>query len=355
MEQLHVICDLQYGSCGKGLYAGALAKMIEPDTIVTAWAPNAGHTFIDEEGAKFVNISLPNGIVAGSVRRVLIGPGSVINPEIMWSEYERYIAMMEGIDLIIHPFASVVNEGHRATEGSRNFKIGSTMKGVGAAVIQKIERDPDNINVARVALLGTPLESFVVTVDEYNECMDRARIVLLEGAQGFSLSINQGFYPFTTSRDCTVTQLMSDCAIPMMAMAAGAIVAHGVCRTYPIRVANRFDTKGKQIGWSGPCYSDQKELQWSEVGVEPELTTVTKLPRRIFTFSREQIIDAVRMNGVGNIFLNFCNYPQEANGKHINELIEDINCIAPVMATGWGPKSSDIKWLNEGNLSEVMA
>lgn len=354
MREIHIICDLQYGSCGKGLYAGALASVIEPDTIVTAWAPNAGHTFIDSGGTKYVNISLPNGIVAGSVKRVLIGPGSVINPEIMWSEFERYAAIMEGIELIIHPFASVVNEGHRAIEGQRNFKIGSTMKGVGAAVIQKIERDPENVNVACMALMGTPLESFVVTVEAYNEAVDKAEVVLIEGAQGFSLSINQGFYPYTTSRDCTTAQLLSDCAIPFNWLMLGSLVTHGVARTYPIRVANRYDKDGWQVGWSGPYYEDQRELSWSELGVEPEFTTVTKLPRRVFTFSAQQIKDAVRMNGVGNIFLNFCNYPQEANGKSINELIEEVNEIASVMSTGWGPKVSDIKWMTN-NLSEVMS
>lgn len=348
MRTLHIITDLQFGSCGKGLYAGVLAKLVEPDTIVTAWAPNAGHTFIDHDGTKYVNVSLPNGIIAGSVKRVLIGPGSVINPELMWSEYEQYLPGMEDIELLIHPFASVVNEGHRAVEGQRNFKIGSTMKGVGAAVIQKIERDPDNTNVACMALLGTPLESFVTTTEGYNEALDKAHTVLLEGAQGFSLSINQGFYPYTTSRDCTTAQLMSDCGIPFDRAFSGSIVVHGVCRTYPIRVANRFNASGDQIGWSGPCYPDQREIKWGDIGIEPELTTVTKLPRRLFTFSEQQIRDAVRMNGVGNVFINFCNYSQDQNTHgSVEKLIEIVNDIAPVVATGWGATAKDVKFLSD--------
>ena len=79
MKNVHFIVDMQFGSCGKGLFAGFLAHKVQPDTIVTAWAPNAGHTFRDDKaGINMVNIALPNGIVAPSVKRVMFGPGSVI-------------------------------------------------------------------------------------------------------------------------------------------------------------------------------------------------------------------------------------------------------------------------------------
>jgi adenylosuccinate synthase len=126
-----------------------------------------------------------------------------------------------------------------------------------------------------------------------------------------------------------------------------------VARTYPIRVANRFDDKGKMIGWSGPHYPDQEEIRWEQIGVAPELTTVTKLPRRIFTFSEQQIREAVRANGNVQVFLNFCNYLQPApidflcrdDADHVWPIIQSINRIpgALVCWTGWGPKDSDIR------------
>lgn len=354
MKLLHVIVDMQFGSCGKGLFAGYLARKVNPDTIITAWAPNAGHTFVDEFGNAMVNIALPNGIVAPSMKRVLFGPGTIVNPQILMSELERYAHLMQNIKFMIHEHAAVVTENHRQIEAGYGFAIGSTMKGCGAALIDKISRDPAHMNIAGHALVGTPLEGFLVSVEEYNEEVDNSEVVIIEGAQGFSLGINNGFYPYTTSRECTVQQLMVDCAIPNKKHHFGVHI-HGVCRTYPIRVANRFNKEGEQIGTSGPCYSDQIELNWKEdLGMEPELTTVTRLPRRIFTFSAEQIRQAVRMNGIDNVFINFANYPMlRQEGKtpgglngNIQLMINEVERTgATVRWLGYGPSITDIKEL----------
>lgn len=333
MKRLHIITDLQYGSCGKGLFAGYLALRVKPDTLITAWAPNAGHTFIDGMGNKMVNIALPNGIVSPSVERVLIGPGSVIDPDRLITEIQAYgNAYLKNVKLMIHENAAVVFESHREAEAKYGHVIGSTMKGVGEALCQKIRRKGGYLNVASRVFRGSPLEQYVVTRDQYNRAIDEAEVGVIEGAQGFSLSINQGFYPYTTSRDCTTAQLLSDCGVPLWMSFQSWI--YGVCRTFPIRVSNREHS-------SGPGYPDQEEITWERVGVAPELTTVTKLPRRVFTFSRQQIIDAVRMNGVNQIFLNFCNYL--SSDEDVEATITTINAEAPVKWTGWGPKITDIR------------
>lgn len=308
MKELHIITDLQYGSTGKGLLAGYLAEKLQPDTIVTAWSPNAGHTYMDSDNLKFINTALPNGIVSKNLKRILLGPGSVINPGMLQIEMDQYAGYIYNVDIMIHENAAVVTQEHRDAEAQYMYGIGSTMKGVGEAVVEKIRRRPMSNIIARDAFVSTPFESMVVSASVYDKAVDDAEIAILEGAQGFSLSINQGFYPYTTSRDCTTHQLLSDCAIPWRRHRHQFTKVYGCARTYPIRVANRFDVSGKQIGTSGPCYDDQKEIGWVQLGMEPELTTVTKLPRRIFTFSKQQLMDAVRMNGVDEIFLNFVNY-----------------------------------------------
>jgi len=347
MKEIHAIVDLQFGSCGKGLFAGYLSERLQPDTIVTAWAPNAGHTFIDASGKKYVNIATPNGVATSKkLKRVLLGPGSVINPALLQSELERDAHLWHDVDLMIHGSAAVVNEYHRGQESQYGFKIGSTMKGVGEAVIHKITRNPDNQNVASVALRGTPLEGYVVDPIIYDAAVDESECVLIEGAQGFSLSINQGFYPYTTSRECTVHQLLSDCSIPRIRNNGTHPHLHvyGVCRTYPIRVSNRYDDKGQMIGYSGPCYPDQHELEWADIGREPEYTTVTKLPRRIFTFSAMQIADAVRMNGVDQVFLNFMNYlTHEDEKQSVINMVKKSGAVLKWL--GHGPSVNDIEVL----------
>ena len=346
MHTLAVIVDMQFGSCGKGLLAGYLAHKLKPDALITAWAPNAGHTFIDAAGVKMVNIAMPNGMVSPSVTRIFIGPGSIINPEIMLSEMERYKSMLNGVRILIHENAAVVAERHREAEAATMFKIGSTMKGCGEALIEKIKRAPGSNITARDALRNTELAQYVVPAHTYDDEMDRVRIGLVEGAQGFGLSLNQGTWPYTTSRDCTVNQLLSDCSIP--ANARMSLQTYGVCRTFPIRVSNRYNKDGVQIGSSGPCLPDQQEIPWSTIGREPELTTVTRLPRRLFTFSAEQVRSAMRMNGIDTVFLNFVNYLKDLDGgkqefRRIVAAIEE--CGQDAATIGWlgvGPQVTDI-------------
>ena len=352
MKHLHVVVDTQFGSTGKGLLAGYLAKSLCPDTILTAWGPNAGHTFIDTDGSKYINIAIPNGIVGQDrLKRLMFGPGSIINPEIMLAEMERYHALVGHLDLLIHHHACVVTKEHRAAEAQYGFGIGSTMKGVGEAQIQKLQRrvGPGS-NIAAEALKGTALEGCLVNNEEWDFAIDDTEVAIIEGAQGFSLSLNQGFYPYVTSRDCTTHQLLSDCALPLAGSDGTSVNSYsmdvyGVARTYPIRVANRFKG-GQMVGTSGPCYFDQEEIQWQEIGLEPELTTVTKLPRRVFTFSDEQIRRAVRMDGIDHMFLNFANYDQTRNGRSIGDISEAIaRAGAKVRYLGWGPALEDIQIL----------
>lgn len=357
MEKLrrgNLIIDLQFGSTGKGLIAGFLAERDAPDTIVTAWAANAGHTYIDRDGRKFVHTMLANGIVSRRLERVLLGPGSVIDPVNLAKEIEEAHPLMHGVELFIHPSAAIITQQHRDEEAGPMTKIGSTKKGCGAAAIHRIRRDPDNLNTA--GCLGQPhpllvengLGRNVVSAEEWQAQLALARVLQVEGAQGYSLSMYHGFYPFTTSRDVSVHQMLADCGIPV-AMASWLNIV-GTARTFPIRVANRFDTEGKQVGWSGPHYDDQQEISFADIGQEVELTTVTKLPRRIFTFSHKQIAEAVHMNGVRELFLNFVNYLPEGEREGFVAAVDDT--IRPygaqVKYLGFGPTDRDVHELGNG-------
>ena len=169
----------------------------------------------------------------------------------------------------------------------------------------------------------------------------------MEGAQGFSLGLHNGFYPYVTSRECTPAQICSDCNIPL-AMVEKVV---GTMRTYPIRVANRYDEQGNQIGWSGPAYEGQRELTWEEMGVTPEKTTVTKLTRRIFQFSEEQTRQAMQVVMPDEIFLNFANYC--GNEEELAEIIETISREGgDVSYIGWGDSAAHIESMREGDWAD---
>jgi adenylosuccinate synthase len=359
MEKIRIVVDLQYGSTGKGLIVGKIAEDEAPDTVITAWAPNAGHTYIAKNGRKFIHTHLANGIVSPKLRRVLLGPGSLINPRQLLVEIAACLDLLENVQIFIHPHAAIVTDRHIEEEAGPMTKIGSTKKGVGAAMCQRIRRNPDDMNIAAGC---AELAQYVTTVAGYRAALREASNVLVEGAQGYGLSMYHGFYPYTTSRDVSIWQILADCGIPfdMIPTLMGSPDIHviGTCRTYPIRVANRFDTHGTQVGYSGPCYDDQVEITFEEIGQKTELTTVTKLPRRIFTFSCKQIEEAIEYNGAREIFLNFVNYCKtEAEVQSIVQSIEQ----APNTVVRWiglGPEYKDVysvpQYAHEARLTRIL-
>ncbi len=322
MKDVVAVVDLQFGSTGKGQIAGTVGRQWQPDTVVCANGPNAGHTYkwwTTDGKTDYINqvmhTVMPVTAVLPSVRNILLGPGAVVDPERLALEIEQSEDLLAGKRILIHPNAAVVGVHHREREKSL-VRVGSTMKGTAEAVIEKMQRG-EAANIARTSMVLKSLPNVCIDEAEYNKAVDSSDKLLVEGAQGASLSIHSRFYPHTTSRDVSISQIWADCRLPCL---EGDIQVIGVCRTYPIRVANRYTTSEssevRQIGYSGGCYSDQQEISWSDIGREPELTTVTRLPRRLFTFSTQQILEAVRYNGPTSIALTFCDYLPSHNAEH---------------------------------------
>lgn len=335
MHKCDLVMDFQYGSTGKGLIAGFLAKRESYDTAVCSFATNAGHTYLDNRRDLVVMTQqLPTAITSDTVKTVLLGPGSLIHWGTLWSELERYAHLMKDKRLLIHPHAAIVEDYHAESERTTGrTKMGSTGKGVGDAMIERILRAPG----ANIAGLRHPdwAKEFVTTPEEYRIMMDSAEQIIVEGAQGFSLSLYHGAYPFTTSRDVTPWQIAADCGLPFKWMSY--IQPIGSIRTYPIRVNNRD-------GFSGPGYSDQEEITWDQIGVKPELTTVTKLPRRLFTFSQQQFQEAMWHCGgywKTKIFLNFANYLQD--DQQVEALIQELEQPKPL---NWN--HAHVEWIGMG-------
>lgn len=358
MKKATIICDMQFGSTGKGLIAGYLAERDQPDVVVTAWSANAGHTYINAEGRKWVHCMLANGIVSPKLKTILIGGGSQMSISVLLKEIEGSLDLLQGKSILIHENACIIQERHIEEENGPMTKIGSTKKGCGAAMIEKIRRNPESKIVAK-HFVSPEDSSFyaisrhfeelgicvkVVSNAEYLKVLHAAERVQVEGAQGFSLGLHNGFYPYVTSRECTPAQICSDCNIPL-AMVEKVV---GTMRTYPIRVANRYDEQGNQIGWSGPAYDGQRELTWEEMGVTPEKTTVTKLTRRIFQFSEEQTRQAMQVVMPDEIFLNFANYC--GDDDELAQIVETISrCGGTVRYYGWGPSVDDVEDTTESD------
>jgi adenylosuccinate synthase len=318
MQKIVMIQGLQFGSEAKGSIAAGVAKDWKPDTTVTAWGPNAGHTVRDGD-FKFVSSMLATGSLYPDVHTVLIGPGSVVDFKKLTAEVLEAGERLRGKRILIHPQAAYLKPGNAEKEASTLLRIGSTMKGTMEAVYDKMRRvEIATVGGVLVSLRDELLEAaekvelFVsFNEDKYDKAVDDSERMLIEGAQGFSLGIHGQFYPYCTSRDVSTVQTLADCRIPYPAGPQEQMAIIGVLRTYPIRVANRMGEHGQKYT-SGGIYEDQVELDWQkDLGREPELTTVTKLPRRVFSFSYEQIRQAVRIVRPTQLALTFCDYLED--------------------------------------------
>lgn len=340
----------QFGSEAKGAVVGYLARRYHYTAAVCAFPPSAGHTYkwTDKEGNKksIMHMMLPISCVSSTIRELFIGPGALIDVAQMEREIEnaRAMGLLDEKHIIIHEHAGVVLPQHSQAEKDAGLtKIGSTVKGGMAAQIDKMRRDPSDQWVAREKLKGTSLAKYVTSTQDYMLALSRHSDVIIEGAQGFGLSMYHGFYPYTTARDTTPYAVFADCALPWSW--ASEIETVWAMRTYPIRVNNRD-------GSSGPGYPDQTETSFEALGQTTELTTVTKLPRRIFTLSTQQIEHLAKQacNDKSWVALTFADYLNtHADIVPVIKKIEDAGF--PVKLVNFGPHDEDMATIEE--LSEA--
>lgn len=323
--KVDIVIDLQFGSTGKGLICGYLADTRDYDTVISANMPNAGHTYIDANGKKYMFKVLPSSAVGKSVKTVMLGPGAIFSLSRLVEEMTH---LRSDQRLVIHPNAVLLSEDHAKKERKKLQHISSTTQGSAAAMIEKIWRS-GNAPTAGSILRGTKFDNLVASHDEWQIRLSMADAILAEGSQGFSLGINTQFYPYTTSRDCTPAAFLSAMSIPLGMLSE----VYGVARTLPIRVG----------GPSGDCYPDQVELTWDQVGQPLERTTVTNKIRRIFTYSQKQMEDAIFNCNPDHVFLNFCNYVTEEQVQH---MVAHIDQFSNVRWVGFGPTFHDVGELN---------
>lgn len=344
-----LIVDGQWGSTGKGLIAGYLALKRSPDTAVCNFGANAGHTTVLDDGRVVMVQILPSAIISPSVKNIMIGPGAIVDPLVLAGEMDRYKDLLYGKQIFIHESASVICQDHRDREAASLNRISSTCKGVGASQTDKIMRIPNAI--ARENDDLGHLNVKVITVSEFTKLLIESKLLQIESAQGLELGINSGgWYPYCTSRDINIHQILSDCGIPYCMKKPEVIVS---MRTYPIRVGNAFDKEGNQIGTSGPVYDDQREVTWEELGVPFERTTVTKKIRRVFTWSNKNLEKVITTLAPDAVFLNFVNYLEKEpsfDSPETSKFIKNIEDYIHTMIEWQGAPfpTASVRWIGTG-------
>ena len=234
-----VLLGLQWGDEGKGKIVDYFAPQYD---IIARFqgGPNAGHTLY-VNGQKVVLHQIPSGIFHENTTN-LIGNGVVLDAVTLKKEYDKVAAF--GIDGRKHLYVAerthLILPSHRALDKASelskgNEKIGSTLKGIGPAYMDKTGRNglrvgdllDKNFTTQYIKLRMKHqrlLDSFGFNEDiseweeeffegiefirslkivngEYfiNEKIREGKKVLAEGAQGSMLDVDFGTFPFVTS------------------------------------------------------------------------------------------------------------------------------------------------------------
>lgn len=234
-----VLLGLQWGDEGKGKIVDFFAPQYD---VIARFqgGPNAGHTLYIN-GQKIVLHQIPSGIFHENTLN-LIGNGVVLDAVTLKKEYEKVAAF--GVDgkknLFISERTHLILPTHRALDKASelskgNEKIGSTLKGIGPAYMDKTGRNglrvgdllDKNFTTQYIKLRlkhQRLLDSFGFNEDiseweeeffeaiefmrtlkivngEYfiNEKIASGKKVLAEGAQGSMLDVDFGTFPFVTS------------------------------------------------------------------------------------------------------------------------------------------------------------
>ncbi len=325
-----ILLGLQWGDEGKGKIVDVLTKKYD---LIARFqgGPNAGHTLIFD-GKKHVLHTIPSGIFHNKAINV-IGNGVVIDPVIFKKELDNLAT--HGIDfkskLFISRKAHVILPTHRmldaASEASKGVeKIGSTLKGIGPAYMDKTGRNGFRIGDFELAdwkiryeklkekhlkmlefykvdvefnleeaeaLFFEAVEKlktiqFIDSEEFINNAILTGKSILAEGAQGSLLDVDFGTYPFVTSSNTT---------------AAGACTGLGIAPNKIKGVLGIFKAYTTRVG-SGPFPTELFDQVGADMGrIGNEFGATTGRPRRCGWLDLVALKYAVQINGVTQLIM----------------------------------------------------
>lgn len=324
-----VILGLQWGDEGKGKIVDFLAEKYDMVCRFQG-GPNAGHT-LKIDGKKYVLHTIPSGVFRPDITNV-IGNGVVLDPITMVKELKSLED--NNIDyhsrLLVSRKAHLIIPTHRyldaASESAKGHgKIGSTLKGIGPAYMDKTGR-----NGLRIGdMLASDFESRYKTIkakhlglvnlyppidfdlageeqtffesiekirrlqyinSEYyvNEALNDGKKILAEGAQGSMLDIDFGTYPYVTSSNTITAGVCSGLGIAPSKIRE----VIGIAKAYCTRVGSGpfptelHDTTGEKLRQAGH-----------------EFGSTTGRPRRCGWIDIPQLLYTIMLNGVTQVII----------------------------------------------------
>ena len=356
-SKITIIVGAQWGDEGKGKITDFFAG--ESDFVVRFHGGNnAGHTVIVDNNTYKLHL-IPSGIVYGKPISI-IGNGVVVDPKALLDEI-KYIKEKGVIPkLMVSDRAHVIMPYHIALDKALSnhqgqLAAGSTKKGIAPVYADKMFRNGIRIidllepevfeeklkkgySFSKKIIEKALLKKFDVPIDtifknyldygkkltpyiydtsvELYKAHKNGKSILFEGAQGISLDVDHGIYPFTTSSNTAAGHVSTGVGVTFRSI--NRVI--GVVKAYLSRVGE------------SPLPS---EINGAEADIlrekGGEYGTTTGRPRRVGWLDLVQVRQAVRVNGLTEIALTkldvLNNYKNlkiciayDVEGKKINEM-----------------------------------
>ncbi len=296
-----IVVGGQFGSEGKGKVALEIVRRWGPTAVVVrVGGPNSGHTGYSHSGQRYALRQLPAASIDKKVD-VVFPAGSYIDIAVLLAE----IALLDypAKRIRISPYAHIITQEHKEWEQEAGLSsaIGSTGSGVGGAVMASVAREASNYPLqSHFANHYSQLEDFISDTSEFlREKIKAGARIVIEGTQGFGLSLLEGgYWPKATSRSTTAAGALAESGLSPIDVDDVSLVL----RSFPIRVA----------GTSGPL---PHETTWQEVSCISnrgkdirEYTTVTKRLRRVGYFDPDVVKRALAVNAPTRVVMNHLDY-----------------------------------------------
>jgi adenylosuccinate synthase len=323
-----VIVGAFWGDEGKGKIISYLALNDKLDFCVRTGSVNAAHT-VWIGGKKYALHMVPAAFVYDKCR-LLVAAGANVHVGRLLEEVElTKVNGRMGVD----QNASIIEEKHSVQDKASVFNkgIGTTGWGVGPALEERARR------TAKLAKDVPELKPFLTDgVAEVNDGLDAGKKVLLEGTQGFMLSLFHGTYPYVTGRDTGASAIASEAGV-------------GPTRVDDVLIVYKsFITR---VG-AGPLPGEMTKEEAVAKGWF-ETAAGTGRDRRSAPFNFELAKKVARINGATQSALTKldCIFPKCQGARKFSDLPQEAKDFiaevekrtgVPVALVGTGPEALDI-------------
>ena len=353
------IVGSQLGDEGKG----GIVDLYGDDVDVVAryqGGDNAGHTVV-HEGETYKLSLVPSGAIRGKVG--VLGNGCVVNPRTLFEELDTL--QERGLDPdvrvakrahIIFPFHRVLDGIEEEVKSESDSEVGTTGRGIGPTYEDKAGRrgiragDLLDEDVLRERLeyivpqkravvedvygmavedLANPdafdVDALLTEFSEYGrrferegmavnasvfltERMAEGQNVMLEGAQGTTIDIDHGNYPYVTSSNPTAGGATTGTGLSPGVVGSGEVVGRGRADLTRVGRGPLPTELGGVVG-DTPGYDEQGEGDNEELATQireegGEYGTVTGRPRRVAWLDLPMLRHAARVSGFTGLAIN---------------------------------------------------